>query len=293
MVIDLSNKNHFDISLHVPISPWSLMLALWDTIEAVWPQKSVTFVEEFPREKVSGPTIAWSIYRRVPGREGLEINKPRARGYTVDPNDPTILYDQYAQWMTIIYQFDIYHISNPDVNKLTEEFDEFLYFIAPTLKNLGVSEWLFDEQTKDEEIKIQNTQDIFKRTIRVRCILERKFTQPIPLIQQIWLQVGTPGGDIEFNERIVRGNNSAKDQLSKKWICNIYAITNNFIQDVRTTVPTGTTYLENVDFRLCVNIPTGKSEIEWLPSGKHPIYPATYYVYYSHIEMNRPTSIGF
>jgi hypothetical protein len=271
---------HFDLNKHLPLTPYSLPIAIWDLIEANWADKGVVFTQSHPRENVGTPTIVWSIYRRVPGRDGLEINKPRLRGTVPDEEDPTITYDQYAQWMTIIYQFDIYDIDNESTNDLTEEFDELMFHITPILRELGVSEWIFDEQLVDKELERAVSQEIYKRTLRFRCILERKFVKSVPIIQSIWTQLGIEANHMVENESVVRSDVLTKDRLAKNWISSVWSITKEYKLEYSSISSSGTQYLEGVDFKITLSIPDGASYIEWLPRGKHPLPGEVYYVTY-------------
>ncbi len=281
-----TGQTHFDLARHIPLTPYTLPLAIWDIINAMWPQKSVTFTEDSPRQAVQGPTIVWKILRRVGGRDGLETNKTRLRGEFRDPDDPTLFYEQWAQWMTTIYQFDVYSTSNTAVNELMEEFEDLLINMVPRLKELGVSEFLFDEQISDVDLKDQNIQDVYRRTLRFRCFLERKVIKTPPVISSIWLQTGVKSSRIVWNEQITRGSMTAKDSLSNKWVTSIGSITQYLRQDADSHAPTGSQFIENVDFRLCVTAPSGNSIIEWLPRAKHPQPGETFYVTYSHKELD-------
>jgi len=271
---------HFDLSKHYPVTYYTLPLALWDLIQKNWAEEQVNFTEDYPRDSVKGPTIVWSIYRRIPGREGVEVNKPRLRATTSDPSNPTQQMQTYAQWMTIIYQFDIYHISNQEVDALTEKFDNFLFFSVPLLKQLGVSEWLFDEQLSDYDIEKLHQQNIYRRRLRYRCILEKIYNKPVPLVQQVWTQVGASMMNVVTMEQVTRGSLSPKDQLSKPWAASPVI----YISRI-PAVSGASEFVEDVDFKLDVSFPSGVSNIEWLPNGKHPAPGEVYYVTYNTVIM--------
>jgi len=283
---------HFQASKHLPLTPYSLPIAIWDLIEANWAHKGVSFTQEYPREPVTTPIIVWSIYRKVGGRDGLEINKPRLRGSFSDDTDPTITYDQYAQWMTTIYQFDIYHINNESANELTEEFENLMFHVTPILKELGTSEWLFDEQLRDVELNRPESQEIYRRTLRYRCILERKFIKPVQNILSVWIQMGLETGLRQDNERVLRNSNIAKDRLSKDWVSKIWRITKEYQIDITTMYTSGSQYLEGVDYKVVLSAPDGASYIEWLPRGKHPMPGEEYYItyLYRNIDMKFPAN---
>lgn len=271
---------HFDLKRHIPLKPYSVPLIIWDVIENFWTDRNVRFTESFPREDaVTGPVIAWKVYRRITGRDGLETLKPRLRGQYTDPQEPTITREQWAQWQTIIFQFDIYDINNQAVNTLTEDFDDLMYHITPVLKNFGVNEWLFDEQLIDVETQRESSQEVYKRTLRYRCILERKFFKAIPTIQQIWLKA-TGATQTVLNEKILRSSESAKDTLANKWAQYIHAV--DAIPITTLSYTSSGYYQQDVDFTLSVNLTTGLSTIDWITGAKHPSPGESYYVTYAY-----------
>ena len=265
---------------YTPLTPYNIPMLIWEALQKAWSTKDVVFTQAYPRENVEHPTIVWTIYRRVPGREGLETLAPRYRGSTPSETDPTIVNEQWAQWMTIIYQFDIYDIDDESTTNLTEEFDEFMFFITPLLQKFGVSEWLFDEQLVDFELGRASSQEIYRRTLRFRCILERKFIKPNPLIQTIQLQEGVLYWHLVNGEPVTRGGLTVTDQLAQLWAASVWAITSDSQLFFTSYDASGTQYLDGVDFQLTVDVPTGLSYIKWLSGGLHPMPGQTYYVTY-------------
>jgi len=280
-VPDLSNMEQY-----VPLSPYKLPLLIWDLIQNSWTYKDAVFSQSYPRENVEHPTIVWKIYRRVAGREGLESLKPRYRGSTTSESDPTVITEQYAQWMTILYQFDIYDIDNESTNSLTEEFDELMFFVTPLLQKFGVSEWLFEEELADTELERAASQEIYRRTLRYRCILERKFIKPNPVIQSIQLQQGVMYYHLVNSEPVVRGGLTATDTLQHPWVASVWMATTNPQITFVSYSSSGVQYVEGVDFCVTVDVPTGTSNITWFPQGLHPMPGQTYYVTYFYRIMN-------
>lgn len=270
----MNKRSHFDISKDLPLTPYSLPKVIWDVVENAWAGRDLLFTESYPREPVTKPTIVWSIFRRFSGRESIESNKPRLREQ-YPGKEPNTIVEQYAQWMTIIYEFDIFDISNESVNTLTDEFDELMFHITPILQKWGTSEWLFDEQVKDVELQRESSQELYKRTLRYRCILERKFIKTLPTIQQIWVQ-SLGEGIIVQNEQIIRNPNSSKDLLAKTWVSDIA-----YVDKQPTINPLSSGgYIQGVDFTVSTNFIDGRSYLEWTPRGKHPLPGETYYISY-------------
>jgi hypothetical protein len=281
---------HFNIEKNLPLTPYSLPLAIWDIVEKGWSYKDLVFTQAHPRENVEHPTIVWSIYRKIPGKEGVETNKPRWRGSVTDETDPGTRYEQYAQWMTILYQFDIYDIDNESTNDLTEDFEELMFHCTTVLKDLGVSEWLFDEQLIDQELERRVSQELYRRSLRYRCILERKFIKTSQNIQSIWVRQGMDMNILAENEVITRGGMIPQDVLQNKWASSIWSITKEYKLQFSSVYSSGTQYLEGVDFELIVTTPNGISWIKWLPKGIHPMPGETYYVtyFYKNVDLNYP-----
>lgn len=273
----MSRTPHYILGKNKPLTPYQLPLIIWDIVETHWSDRDVEFTENSPRSDVERPTIVWKIYRKVPGKDGVETLKARVRTSTKTEDGLNIV-EQSAQWMTIIYQFDIFHTSNQEVNILTEEFEDLLFSSTPTIKKLGASEFIFDEQLEDREVGGFEKQDIYKRTLRYRCILERKFIRVAPTIQQIWISPATQS-KLVSNESIVRSPNSNKDRISNTWVTTVrYAavIQQINLEDVGT-------YLQGVDFNIVKpSLYDGRSYIEWVSGMAHPSPNETYYISYVH-----------
>ena len=274
---------HFSTAQNSLLTPYTLPLLIWDVIDNQWNHRDVDFTESWPRTTVEKPTIVWRIYRRVPGKEGLETRKPRFRGQT-QTADPTITEEQWAQWHTIIYEFAIYDVSNSSVNSLTEEFEDLMYNITPILKSQGAGEWLFDEQVADEELARESSQELYRRILRYRCILERKYIKSVPNIMQIFLRSIHSYFPVE-DEQVTRGSLTNRDTLTNKWV---YQVTRcGILQDKhQTTViaaydEIGSDYLINIDFKVGLLI-DGTSYIEWVSGAKHPKPGDTYYITYTY-----------
>jgi hypothetical protein len=155
-----------------------------------------------------------------------------------------------------------------------------MFHITPILRELGVSEWIFDEQLVDRELERAVSQEIYKRTLRFRCILERKFVKSIPTIQSIWTQLGVEASLMVENEPVVRSDVLTKDRLAKNWVSSVWSITKEYKLEYSSISSSGTQYLELVDFKITLSTPDGASYIEWLPRGKHPLPGEVYYVTY-------------
>ena len=273
-----NNASHFDIRKHIPITPYGVPLVIWDCIEKYWPQKSVEFTREYPRDTVHGPTITWSIYRKVPGRDGLESLGPRLRQFTKDKSDPYALYEEWAQWMTVIYEFEIFDTSHENVDLLAEEFEELMAHIKLNLMRLGVLVWIFDEQLKDENLNRKDTQTIYKRIFRYRCILQQRFIKAVPQIAEIWLQA-VPDILTPVQDESITRSNGVCDVLANPWVATILAVTNAPQLSNNIITPT-TDYVQHVDFSLDLKIPEGTASLKWTPNGKHPQTGQVFYISY-------------
>lgn len=271
------NITHFNAAKNSVLSPYTLPLLIWDIIDNQWNGRDVDFTEMYPRSNVDKPTIVWRIYRRLPGREGLETRKPRLRGQTKQ-DDPALTEEQWAQWQTIIYEFAIYDVSNSSVNALTEDFEGLMYNITPILKSQGVGEWLFDEQVADEELGRASSQELYVRVLRYRCILERKYIKSVPNIMQVLLRTVHSYTPVD-NEIVIRDSLSTRDTLSSKWVYNVVRCSPNMDIGASSTVDPNVDYIQGVDFNLGVLI-DGTSYIDWVPGAKHPKPGDTYYVNY-------------
>jgi hypothetical protein len=268
---------HFDPKIHVPLGPTTVPLVLWDIIENTWAGKNVTFTRDYPTEPINGPTIVWKIYRRIPGRGGLETLAPRPRQFIKTAADQTSVIDQWAQWHTVIYQFDLFDVSSSKVDDLLEDFEMLMFYSTATLKDLGICGWFFDEQLIDTEVDLQNIQFLPRRTLRYRCILERKYLKQVPTIQQIWIHPVHNAVLIE-NELVTRGTD-LHDLLAHNWLANIVRVT----RDPRST-DAKDEFIVNVDFYPNLDLSTGASAIAWIKGAKHPKPGEKYYVTYYHNE---------
>lgn len=261
-----------------PLSSRGLPRYLEDIIYRIWKEKGVAFVQEGPNKVVTGPTIVWKVYRRLPGREGLERYKPRQR-LTTQSSSESIETDLYAQYQTIYYQFDIYDGSNTLADNLLEEFEALLFSLVPLLKNQGVSEFLFDEEFEDTRLKV-NQDNIFVRSLRYLCILEKRYAISRSVLREIQLRLLA---DESVSQTVVltRGTGGDTDPLPDLWVSAVYNVSLQALDALayQESPPDG--YIFGVDYTLTGDSSTGAGSLTWLAGGARPSPGASYYARYS------------
>jgi hypothetical protein len=254
-----------------PITTRSLPRTIWTFISHAWNKKNINFTEDHPNDKILGPTICWKVHRRLPGREGTERNKPRLRR-TTSIDYQTIQSEEYAQWHTIWYQFDIYDLSNPEVNDLADEFEDLIFSLGSVFKRLGVQEFIFDEEFEDH--LLPKNQSVFVRTIRYKCILEKRYSKDTPLIQEIELKYFHNRID-HLGVEVTRGVD-AIDTLPDKWIYSL-----NSVADVaQSGMDDPSDYVAGIDYSV-LGKTDGTAQINWIAGRKHPVIGTKYYCCYT------------
>jgi len=243
---------------------------------------NTVFTEKYPDEAVTVPTIVWSIARRVPGKEGKETRKPRLREEDRTRPDRDILY--FGQWTTVIYQFDLYHSSDQEVNRLMEGFERFLLEATPALVNAGVETFIFDEQLKDYAIP-PTPKDTAVRSLRYMAI----FTTVYPVymkrignikmiinmdrtLESLALTRGTTDTDLLPTTEIV-DDIEVTLRIERVYAVSDLIVTSGILPD----------YIKDVDYYVAWDDTSRQVSIVWLDSGKQPTAGATYYVHYDKI----------
>jgi len=283
-------ERHFDPKYHSPISVYTVPLLIWDVLENSWGPKRVEFTQAFPTEKmIGGPRIVWKVYRRIPGREGLETLKPRARTATRSAANPDAYIDVWGQWHTVIYQFDIFATDNNTANDLVVQFEDLMFQITSTLKSAGVIDWFFDEQLIDTETQATFSQQLCRRTLRYRCILDKRYTRQLPSFKSIWIRP-IAGDILVTNEEVTRSTVAGQtyDALANSWVSSILAVD---IVPVTSTASSGC-YFENVDFVFEVDLTLGEGRISWISGAKHPQPTEKYYVTYTYSDESTSVEVA-
>lgn len=281
---------HFDPRRHSPVNEYTVPLVIWDVLEDVWGKSRVDFTQAHPTDdNLSGPRIVWGIYRKIPGKDGLETLKPRARSAVRDPSNPDAYVDTWGQWYTVIYQFDIFTTDHNTANDIVLKFEELMFQITSTLKSAGVVEWLFDEQVLDDVTSGRYVQHLCKRTLRYRCVIDKRYTRQLPSFKRIWIKP-ISGDILVTNEAVVRTASIGRDYdtLANTWVSSIVAV---------DTIPLATeassgSFIENIDFITDINLSTGESRLVWLSGAKRPQASSTYYVTYTHSREERYVEVG-
>lgn len=269
--------------------PQTLPLVLWNIISNAWKHKDIRFSQHYPREDVTSPTIVWSIDRIVPGCEGVETLKPRYRGYELD-SDGLNIKEYHFQWLTIIYKFEIYANSQVNIEDLAMDFNEFAFHSIPVLKNLSqglVHQFLFEEQSSDRELGRQSSQEIYKRTIRYRCVYNRAYVKSVDTLKQIALSFGTTATNIVKNEMLTMSSDLS-NVLANKWGTEILLVQNDPWMNFPDLPPEErSVYVPNIDYSLTLDMKTGNTYIKWVENGKKPSNGSHYYITYNCTNMQK------
>lgn len=283
-------NNHFDIQRHIPLTWATIPYLIWDIVENAWPNRGVIFTAEHPREDVAGPVITWWLQRRVPGLQGVETFKQRKR--SEDTDEDGNITETYGQNMVAIFQFDIYALGAQAVNDLTVDFEELMFSAEQILQACGVKRWKLDEQLSEtftiDSARETGTwsatkaQEMYRRSLRYRCIYENKIRRSPSLIRSIALRL-FGSEQLVISEPIVH---STQDTLAKLHTDSILLISDSPIADPYLEAARG--YLSEVDYNLIVDSETGASSIEWVEYGKTPAIGATYYVSYLYRDIVPP-----
>jgi len=255
-----------------------------ESLVAQTPLKSIVFTEEYPTQEVKAPTIAWKIATRVPGAEGKETRKPRYRGADIPiTGAPQTSY--YGQRMTVIYQFDLFHATNAEVNKLQLDFEQFLMEARPSLCEAGVEHFIFEEQLMDSLVKVP------ERTVARHLRYRAQYTEYIPVLEsRINDLLISVREDLDWDIKpIIRGPD----------IDDVIPVDYNFsgimgIFDTPDYTVASPSYRDGLDYAVVINTTTTTiaPTIMWLNGGKHPAYGSTYYILFTKWTSSMDTSTG-
>lgn len=114
--------------------------------EEEWKDK---FGPEYPKDhKIDAPFIAYKVRSRVPTRaHGIKnrfVEKVRAQDETGHE------INLFSKHFDCEIQFDIFHQTARDANKLVDEFEDFLTMYTGEIKRGGIQEFVFLEQLEDD-----------------------------------------------------------------------------------------------------------------------------------------------
>lgn len=231
--------------------------------------RNIVFTEEYPDERVTSPTIAWSIASRTLGIEGRERLKPRMRLQDVAGKDAVTYWGQNT---TVIYQFDLFDISNKKVNELMEDFECFVFEASQMLYSCGVDKFVFVEQLKDYSLPVPK--DIPCRSLRYMATFSAMYPIHTTRIRQILLSFVMGGG--KGSSTIIRGSgdsdtitDDADNIIKPDWLV---AVSENFV----LAEPT---YVAGVDYELTED-DDGRAVISWVTAGRKPETGSRYCVHY-------------
>lgn len=228
--------------------------------------KNVRFSREYPNEPVQGPVIVWRLVRRVMGKEGKERLKPRIRGYQNMGSDRQVTF--WGQWTTAIFQFDLFHVSEQEVDELMCKFELFVMEIRRVLCLSGVDQIIFDEQLQD--YSLPTPKEIPQRSVRYSAVMTTLYPVYNARVNQIVLSIAS-ATKTDFIAA-VRGDSGLTDSVEIDPV-RITGIGDNEVD---------LDYVAGVDYDLSAS--DDGTTITWLEHGLHPSGGATYYVRYSTLD---------
>ena len=241
------------------------------------------FTEKYPDEAVTIPTIVWSIHRRIPGKDGKETRKQRIRKKETSSNNKSVLY--FGQWTTVIYQFDLYHSSDHEVNNLMMRFEQFLMESTPALVRAGVETFIFNEQVKDYTLPPVPSRTAI-RSLRYLTVFTAIYPVYLENIRNIKLIIDM---DAKLETLAITRSALTIDNIP------LQETVDNIVQDLRIVeiyqvgdnqITSGTIpdYILSIDYYITKDDVSGQLSVVWITGGKSPETGATYYIYYEKVD---------
>lgn len=141
-------------------------------------------------QSIAPPIISYRIHNKVPAVMGsVREIKPRIRGIFPDPNNPGEQITVFAQRFTYTIDFGLWESNWEKLEKLQKLFEDFMLTWTGVLKDLGVSELLFEEASEDIPRTSVWRQDLVSSHVVYRIDLEE--TRPInnQVIEQIQVKL--------------------------------------------------------------------------------------------------------
>lgn len=262
-------------SIEVPLTPEMIPNLLEECMKAS-ALKGVVFSQEYPDKPVKVPTIVWHTKHRTPGKENKETKKGRQRGGMQDVNSSTVIeYD--VQWSTVIYQFDLFHTSNMEADRLMNEFESFILESMISLIHIGVDTFLFYEQLEDYSLPAV-LREIPHRSLRYQATFSVYRPVYYPRIRQILSYVKTHClGECGYAQSVAVNRTSDDFDTVNIPLPAVLGIT-----DAEETVEPD--YIAGVDYELSPAEDGIQTQIIWTRAGKRPETGASYYVSHSELD---------
>jgi hypothetical protein len=246
------------------------------------PLSGIIYTQEFPETEIVAPTVVWHVESSVNGVEGKETKKPRLRGMEwMDGHPEVIVY--FGQAMTTVYQFDLLHKTNGEVNKLHLQFKQFIDEARPALCAHGVSQFIFDQQLRDPRVKVP--EHCSARSLRYSV----NYTEYTPVVESI------------VNDLLIVVKEDMTQQLSGMTRSSLafdiispnynYQYMYGIFDQQDWTIETGANYTKGIDYDV-ITFPDDEATkvIHWLSGGRKPTEGATYYILYAKIGSSSETS---
>jgi len=189
---------------------------------------------------------------------------PRIRGIDASSGNDLVIF--WGQWTTAVFQFDLFHTSEDEVDELMKRFELFILEARPTLRASGVDTFILQEQLTD--YSLPTPKEVPQRSIRYEATMTTLYPVYQPRVHQITLSVAA-GTDI-LGMEVTRTPDSSKDTINLP-VIRIIGLGN--------TSDT-TDFVAGIDYDLIDNS-DGTATIQWLEHGLRPEAGTTYYVHYS------------
>ena len=247
------------------VTTYSLPEVIWELVQPHFEDEGIMFTEEYPEKQLDGVTIVWRVFSRTPGKEGVEELKPRLRlQYRNNQRD---VIQQWEQYQTTIYQFDVFGLSSKSANQALETLEYALFNAVPELQNRGVEYFGFHQQLQDDSLLELRQPRMIIRSIRYLCVMSNLYVRTEPAITQadINLKLGEWVDTIEMT----RGTETY-DEVPTQYVTQVVKVYCGF----------GVDYFEYVAGKDYSWYPYGggTSKILWYQSGARPSSGAPYSV---------------
>lgn len=253
---------------------------LWALIQDSLAKYNVVFTRKFPNQEVESPVIVWSIYRRVPYKEGATIRPDFTRYERHD--DPSKIDTVYEQRYSITYQFDIFGSDEEALDNLATEFEFLITEASDVLKEtLKKFEFSFTEELTPLGDARYAGSDLIRKTLRFGSYLTVETVKTEFMITQV--QETIIGASKLLSVVFTRLNSDDLWELATGDEI-VYGV------DSVTLTRNGTVLTKDVDYSIVME--NDKTYLKWISNGLNPTVNEKFKVTYSLLQRLKDSIIS-
>jgi hypothetical protein len=250
------------IDSRADINPNLLGQYVYEYIGPYFKQKyGLQYVEQYPKERVTTPSITWRVYKRVPG--GGKHGVAQARGASFSRTNSTDEYgnviEDHKQQHQIVMEYAIFGTSSDEVDNIAWDLENAIVdcegILQRKIEGFGLS---FDQMLGDSNLSWRDQDDLNVRTLRFTFLVPVRYRVVIPQLKEIILQT---------NVGLYRNITTPQTRTASEYfeITDVERVM-EIASVLKQKAGSSTVYplYQGFDYQVVRNAETGNVKIKWL-----------------------------